>query len=293
LTVEAFLESKLCEDLFVKRSIERNGEWVCSKTDGVANIFARMKRKVTEGIKESVYFKECLKLLKKEVLKVIDGEGYSVLSSLINDKKHYLEILLISSQPKRRILLRLYNSNEWIYPFSWQIWELFEEARKKECIPVLVAPRIHGSCFPLFKAIGILARATYGLFSEKSIGEIKESVLSADEKKLLSLRNIAIGKVYCLLRGEAEQYLECLKQLLEVAIPAYFESCKIKAGITQKKLGRFPKDKLLNLFNSQGRKLSAKEKISSIENILTLKLGHLNSLKEVVKRHEALIGELG
>jgi len=293
LTVEAFLESKLCEDLFAKKSIERTEGWICFKTDGAGKISARMKRKISDGIEKSVYSKECLKALKKDVLKVIEGAGYGILSSIINDKKHYLEILLISSQPKRRILLRFYNSNEWIYPFSGQIWKLFKEAGNKECIPVLVAPRIHGSCFPLFKAIGILARSTYGLFSMKSSDEIKESVLNTDERELLSIRNITVGKIYCLSRGEADQYLECLRQLLEIAIPAYFEPCKIKVGITQKKLSRLPQDVVVNFSGFQGSKQNVKEKISSIESILTLKLGHLNPLQALVKKLNALIEQPG
>ncbi len=293
LTVGVFLESKMCRDLFDKNSIERKGSWFYAKNGDMDEAIFKIKHKISEVIKENIASKNCLKLLKCEVSKIIRDFDYDVESCLINDKKQYIEFILTSTKLKMRILFRFYNSNEWIYPFSWHLWELFREAGKNRCVPVLVAPRIHGSCFPLFKAIGILARATYGLFSEKNLDEIKEKNLDASEKALLSFQRIAPGKIYCLSHAVVAKDLEGFKQLLVTVVPAYFESCKKRFDQTSKKIGTHFNDKFQYLLDPQSSKLDVMERIARIKDILTLKLGHLNALQDVVKRQEDLIKELG
>jgi len=292
LTVDVFIESKLCRDLFDKNSIERRGNWFYIKNGHLGEAISKIKHRISEVIEESIASKDCLKLLKHEVSKVVRNSGYDVSSCLINDKKQYLEFILTSAELKGRILLRFYNSNEWIYPFSWQIWEIFQEAGKKGCSPVLVAPRIHGSCFPLFKAIGILARATYGIFSEKNLDEITNKVLDNTEKDLLSFHKVAPGKIYHLSKESAAKDLEGLEQLLGTVVPAYFESCKRRFDQTSKKVSLHINNKFQYLLDHKSSKLDVEERIARIKSILTLKLGHLNALQDVVKRHEEFVKEL-
>ena len=292
LAVDVFIESKLCRVLFDKNSIERNGNWFYVKNGHLGEAISKIKHRIAEVIKENIASKDCSKLLKHEVSKVIRNSGYDVLSCLINDKKQYLEFILTSTKLKGRLLLRFYNSNEWVYPFSWHIWELFQEARKNGCIPILVASRIHGSCFPLFKAIGILARATYGIFSEKNLDEITDKTLDNAEKALLSFHKVAPGKIYRLSKESAVQGLEGLEQLLGTVVSTYFEASKKRFDQMSKKISPHINDKFQYLLDSQSSKLDVMERIARIKGILAMKLGHLNALQDVVKRQEELLKEL-
>jgi len=182
--------------------------------------------------------------------------------------------------------------SQFFYPFSWHIWELFQEARKNGCIPILVASRIHGSCFPLFKAIGILARATYGIFSEENLDEITDKTLDNAEKALLSFHKVAPGKIYRLSKESAVQGLEGLEQLLGTVVSTYFEASKKRFDQMSKKISPHINDKFQYLLDSQSSKLDVMERIARIKGILAMKLGHLNALQDVVKRQEELLKEL-
>lgn len=288
LTVDAFLESDISQRLFGKESIERKNGWLYAKGGSLVEARTKIKQKISEEIGESTGSLNCLKILKKRMSSIAKDSGYDIDSSLIDVKRKYIEIILKSAELKGRILLRFHNDNEWIYPFSWQIWEMFQEADKKGCIPVLVGPRIHGSCFPLFKAIGILARATYGIFSEKNLDEIINKILDTAEKAHLSYRKVAPGKIYCLSR-ESTDGLEGVKQLLSAIVPDYFVPSKKRFDQTSKKISPALDVKLQYLLDHKSSKLDVEERISRIKNILTLKLGHLNALQDVVRRHEALM----
>lgn len=291
LTVEALLESEVSRDLFKASFIEREDSWFYLKKDYQKDVLSRVKHKIVEEIKENIASSDCLKLIKKKVSSVVKESGYGVISCSINEKRKFLEFILISETLQGRILLRFYNDNEWIYPFSWQVWEVFQAAGKQKCIPVLVASRIHGSCFPLFKAIGVLARSTYGIFSEKNHEKIVDKVLDSNEKSLLLYRKVAPGKFYCLSQAETKD-LEGVKQLLLTVVPAYFSSSKKRFDQTVKKINPILNAPLQYLLDPQSSRLGVKEKVARIKGILTLKLGHLNALQDVVKRHEALIKEL-
>lgn len=291
LIVDAFLESGMSLRLFNKKSIERKNDWVYEKDGSLIEALTKIKRKISDEIIKNLASPDCLRVIKTRMMSVIKDSGYSIESSLIDEKKKYVEFILTSTQLKGRALLRFYNDSEWIYPFSWQIWEMFQEAGKKRCIPVLVGPRIHGSCFPLFKAIGILARATYGIFSEKSLDEIIGKVLDSAEKAHLSYRKIAPGKIYC-LSNESTEGLAGVEQLLSTIVPAYFVSSKKRFDQTSKKIGQVLTVKMQYLFNRKSSKLHVEEKIARIRKILALKLGHLNALQDVVKRHEEFVKEL-
>jgi len=291
LIVDAFLESEMSLRLFNKKSIERKNDWVYEKDGSLIEALIKIKREISEEIRQNLISPDSLKAIKKRVSDVTNNSGYDIESSLIEEKKKYVEFVLTSTQLKGRVLLRFYNDSEWIYPFSWQIWEMFQAAGKKRCIPVLVGARIHGSCFPLFKAIGILARSTYGIFSEKSLDEIVDKVLDSAEKAHLSYRKIAPGKIYS-LSHESTEGLAGVEQLLSTVVPAYFVSSKKRFDQTSKKMSPILTAKMQYFFDRNSSKLNVEEKIARIKKILTLKLGHLNALQDVVNRHEEFIKEL-
>lgn len=292
LIVDAFLESKMSLRLFNNNSIERKNDWMYEKDGSLIEALTKIKKKISEEIRHNLISPDCLKVLRKSISGVINESGYNIESNLIVGKKKYVEFILTSIQLKGRVLLRFYNDSEWIYPFSWKIWEMFQEAGKKRCLPVLVGPRIHGSCFPLFKAMGILARATYGIFSEKSLDEMIDKVLDSADKAYLSYRKIAPGKIYCLSHKSAEG-LNGVEQLLSIIVPAYFVSSKKRFYQTSKKISSVINVKLQYLFDCKSSELDVEERIARIRSILALKLGHLNTLRDVVKRHEEFIKELG
>lgn len=292
LTVEIFLESEMSRDLFKANSIETENGWFYLKKDYKKEVVSNVKHRIFKEILENISSVSCLKLLKKNVLKIIVDSGYNIESSLIDEKKRFVECILTNKKFKGRILLRFYNDNEWIFPFSWQIWEVFRDAGKLRCVPILVASRIHGSCFPLFKAIGILARSTYGIFSEKNVKKIIDRTLSNMEKVEFVYPKIGPGRFYCLFNQSIDG-LEGVEQLFSRIVPTYFNSSKKRIDHTTKKIIRILNTPLQHLLDQQSSKLKGQEKIARINEILTLKLGHLNTLQDVVRRHEALIKELG
>lgn len=292
LTVEILLNSHLVQEYFKEWGVTRKGKWFLAKEGSIVDLIFKIKEKVFTAISQSAKTDKLFKLLKTELDAIIKGAGYSILSHAIDKNNDNIEFKIKSKEFDKDLLLRFYNTSEWIYPDSWQVWDLFKKASLDASIPLLIAPKIHGACFPLFKATGILARATYGLFSEKSLDEVKDKFLDNNEKAMYSTQNIAPGKIYCLSYDSGAKGLESLQQLLEIVLPAHFESCKIRSLKTSKKINHLFHDKLKHLFDCQSSNIDVAGRITRIKDILSLKLGHLNVLQEAANRHEALIEEL-
>ena len=55
-----------------------------------------------------------------------------------------------------KFLIRYITDDQWIYPYSNEIWSLYEESCQQSGFPVLIAPRIQSICYSMFKIIGML-----------------------------------------------------------------------------------------------------------------------------------------
>jgi hypothetical protein len=293
LTVDILINSDIYRKYFEKSAIKRKDQWFHKESGGLDIQFFKIKEKIFKVIKENSESKKLFELLKNTLEAIFEACGYTTESFLINENNKYLDFKLKSKKLGGELLLRFYNTNDRIYPDSWQLWDLFQKAHKEDCIPVLIASRIHGSCFPLFKALGIFARVTYCLFTDQSAEEIKNTVLNEDEKRLFSFKNISLCKINSMPGGSGNPVFEGVKQLLEVVVPGYFEAFKLRFDKTTKKIAPLLDGQFKYLLGSESSNLRTSERISRIENILTLKIGHLNIIRDLVKRHKNLNNKVG
>lgn len=293
LTVDILVNSDIYRKHFQKYAIKRINQWFHEEGGGQDTQILKIKEKIFRAIKESSETKKLFDLLKSALEAIFEECGYSTESFLINEDKKYLEFKLKSDKLNSGLLLRFYNTTDWIYPDSWQIWDLLQKAHKEGYISVLIAPRIHGSCFPLFKALGIFARLTYYLFTDQGAHEISNGILNEDEKRIISYNNISLCKISSLSGGSRHQAFDGIKQLLETVVPRYFEAFKLRFDKTRKKIIPLLSAQLKHLLDPESSTLKAPQRISRIESILNLRIGHLNILRNLVKRHKSLHKRVG
>ncbi|MDD5131286.1 MAG: hypothetical protein PHH44_01350 [bacterium] len=292
LSVTIFINSKIGQELLAENGIEFKNKYFHSHVGGLNAETLQVKSKIVKSVNQQIYSQKTATLLKQKIESICKESNYLIIESLINKNKNHLEFLLKTRNNAGNILIRIYNTVEWIYPDSWQIWDVYQKANKERCIPIIVASKIHGSCFPLFKALGVLARTTYGPFTEQSIDEIKEEVLNKKDKALLSVRAVLPIKVNSLSNNSAAQSLKGIKQLLTSAIPDYLDQFAIRFDKSAKRIVPCLLAELKPLLDDKINSLKPAERLSRIKGILALKVGHLNLVKDFVKRHEDLIIEL-
>jgi len=66
-----------------------------------------------------------------------------------------------------KFLIRYITNDQWIYPYSNEIWSLYKDSNEKDYFPILVAPRVHGICYSLFKTIGMLGFNPFSIYVYK------------------------------------------------------------------------------------------------------------------------------
>lgn len=285
LSVEILLSSpSVWEYLNKNAEIERKDNWFLVKEAKGNTLSFRIKEKVLGNIFEGAKTGKLFKLLKDELVAVFQECEYEVISCLEDKDKNYIEFKLKSKEFNDGLLLRFYNTDAWVYPDSWQIWDLFYKANLDKSIPVLIAPKIHGACFPLFKAIGMFARASYYLFIDKSLDEVKSEVLDQTEKDSCQLGRFSFGKVDSLPSKYRDERFASVKHLLIEIIPNYCESFLIKRNRAVGKVNRVSED----LKDSSKFAIEPKERIQKIKELLGLKLGHLKSVGDMIKRNELI-----
>ncbi|MGB3113354.1 MAG: hypothetical protein WBC00_01870, partial [Candidatus Omnitrophota bacterium] len=264
--------------------IERKDNWFLAKEAKGNTLNFGIKEKVLANIFEGAKTDRLFKLLKDELMVVFQECEYEAISYLEDKDKTYVEFKLKSKEFNDGLLLRFYNTNVWVYPDSWQIWDLFHRASLDRSIPVLIAPKIHGACFPLFKAIGMFARASHYLFTDKGLEEIKNAVLDQTENDFCQLGRISFGKIDGLPSKYRDERFAGVKHLLTEIIPNYHDSFMIKLNRAIGKANRLP-EKFKNPSNFV---IEPKERIQKIKELLGLKLGHLKSVGDMIKRNEII-----
>jgi len=285
LAVEILLNSLSVQDYLKKSAkIECKDKWFLVKEAKGNTLNFRIKEKVLANIFESTKTDKLFKLLKDELGAVFQECEYEAISYFEDQDKIYIEFKLKSKEFDSQLLLRFYNTSVWVYPESWQIWDLFHKANLDNAIPVLIAPKIHGACFPLFKAIGMFARASYYLFIDKSLEEIKSAVLDQTENDFCQLSRISFGKIDNLPSKYRDERFAGAKHLLTEIIPNYHDSFMIKLNRAIGKINRLPE----KFKNPSKFVIEPKERIQKIKELLGLKLGHLKSVGEMIKRNELI-----
>lgn len=99
-----------------------------------------------------------------------------------------------------RVLIGFY-PNSWLYPYSSEIWSLRKDAAKTGATPIVLAKRIHGVSFPMFKVNGIIGFNSYASFlPERTITKIESynSTTLFPEIPLKIESKMRIGHLECL-----------------------------------------------------------------------------------------------
>lgn len=292
LSITLFMDSKRGQDLLAANEITLKDHYFYSNIGIHHTDLFKIKDNLIESINQQIRSQKTMMFLKQKLESIFKGSGYSVIDFLLNKDKNYLEFIIKTEDQTGNILIRVHNTNEWMFPDSWQIWDIFQKANREHCVPILISSKIHGSCFPLFKALGILARTTYGPFTMQRLEDIKSAALTKIDKDSHLMEKISYIKVNPLLNNTMSQSLKGIEQLLIVGIPEYLDEFKIRFEKSAKKIMPHLLADLKPLLDDKEDTLKPAERLSRIKGILIYKVGHLNLVKDFVKRHEDLIMEL-
>jgi len=161
------------------------------------------------------------------------------------------------------LLIRFYNTRNWIYPNGSEIWSLVLKAHEANLQPIILAPFIHGACFLIFKRVGILGRSLYRSFTAQEMPKMPP------EKELLEI-NYSTGRFV-----NSGDDLPEVSSLLERTIPSL-------SGTLKKTLRKEMPHKELMLASKSCYDRNMQEQLSSLRKI--------SDLLELPSRHK--IGSL-
>jgi hypothetical protein len=214
----------------------------------------------------------------------------TVLKSFVNVEHPFAECeISYKKLSSKNLLIRFYNKGDWIYPDSYEIWDLFQKAFNSRCIPILLAPRIHGCCFQVFKNLGMFARANYYLFISDKYNTIIESVADTETRRILDFSNLKFGQYENIKSELAYGEFQVLTKLLSSTIPKYHESFSVNLERMYKRLIPLLSEDLKELFNKKRTYLDMKERLGFIRKFVNLvPLGKITELKKIIKRNEKL-----
>jgi hypothetical protein len=82
------------------------------------------------------------------------------------------------------------NVREWLYPNRTEIRELLSKCCALDVVPVLIARRIHFSCFSVLNRCGVIMHQTYNQLYPNSASELAEQVR---DKMSLGYHDIRLG----------------------------------------------------------------------------------------------------
>jgi len=278
LVLDILLSSKYFDRHIYNERLMKMGNWFVASKSGWK--FREEKQEVIEKLYECACSEKLFTEIRKKINDIIVSCGYSVLNVEINTDQKYIQFIITIDEQK--YLLRFYNSVTWFYPDSSQIWELIDLAGKEKCIPILIAPRIHGSCYQLFKAIGMYARSSYFYFTGKSI----DTILKEKDERQIFNNNLHLGKtklIFDVMKGEEFSNIVHILNM-----PKNYDEIFSRLINKIKKLN----DGFLALKKSKDENINIQERMKRIKSILSMKIGRLNSVKEMVYRNENLIAEL-
>jgi len=78
-----------------------------------------------------------------------------------------------------KFIIKYLIGNKWIYPYSQEIWSLYHECKMRNLFPVVIASGILGSCYSLFKSIGILGFKALDIYVyKKTLTECNNFIIS-------------------------------------------------------------------------------------------------------------------
>lgn len=228
------------------------------------------------------------------IIKTVQRNNCIVSNSIKNPEDSFVECEIHHNKiADRNLLIRFYNTEEWVYPDSNAIWSLFKKAFKIKCIPILLAPHIHGSCFQLFKNLGMFARANYYLFMPDKRNKIIESITNPEEQRILDLSNFKFGRYESIKSGLTYGEFHVLTKLLSSTIPKYYDSFSISLEKMSRKLIPLLSEEFKEFVVQEKESWEINDRINSVRKFIALaKLGRVTELKKMIRRSEKLIRSL-
>ena len=166
-----------------------------------------LKKPIFRDISSLLQNQDAFKALSEKFRHIAQQNNYEITDTAYST---YSVDWKIDSEDKK-LLIRLYNTQDWIYLNSEEIWSLVAKAHQDNRLPVLLAPFIHGACFLFFKRIGIIGRSLYRSFINREMPKI------APEKELLEL-NYSTGRYSSISNDELNE----ISSLLSQTVPSMY-----------------------------------------------------------------------
>ncbi len=260
----------------------------------VGDDIIKLKTSIIGKIQEIERSNEVYIKLQELIKNTVDRSNSIIMSFTKNSKETYVECQVHHSDVKDwNLLIRFYNIERWLYPDSHEIWSLFAEAFRVKSIPVLIAPRIHGSCFQLFKSIGMFARANYYIFMPDTLSNIISSMVTAEEKSILDLSGFKLGRYENIKSELAYGEFDILKKLLSVTIPQYHTIFCENLVKRFKKLIPLLNEASNDFFAHTNQARKEMDRVKAISKFIEIaKLGRILEIKKMIKRNQRLIKSL-
>lgn len=277
LSLEIILNSESFKKLLPLKQIIKEKNvifFIKSGTDLMSyDKLINVKTGVINEIEQAKKTKNLYENLRKLIVSICEENNCAISNYNDNLENDFIE-LEIANNNGQRFLLRYHNREDWLYPYSDIIWKLYERAYEKECIPLIIYPYIHVSCFPVFKNIGIYARTTYFTFLDDEVIDITKPILKLNDEGLTQF--IDFGK-YDNLNSRLKNWN--LNNLLNMISKEVYDSSLIKL----KKEYKIVKP----MFKIKSNDIT--EKIKSIEAVFkTLKMGRNKNFKKSIQTYKRL-----
>ena len=238
--------------------------------------------------------KELQENLKKLIIDTVNRNNCIVSDSTVDFEKGFVQCEVHHHKIKdKNLLIRFYNTDEWIYPDGYEIWSLFEKGFEVGSIPILLAPNIHGSCFQLFKDLGMFARSNYYVFLSDELHKVIDSTARREEKEVLDFSNFKLGRYESVKSKLAYGEFDVLAKLLSITIPKYYESFCSNLDMMSRKIVPLLGGELKFLLVAKKRSEEIKQRVQSLKKILMLvKLEKVIEMRKMIRRNEKLIKSL-
>lgn len=171
---------------------------------------SRIISRVIQMKKSPELYEKIQYLFTKTVEKVCTVNNVS-----INIAEEYIEFKLTYKDEEKEVLLRYYNSSDWLYVNDKRLWDFFEKASRIKAVPVILCPYMHKSCFSLFKKAGIYGRSLYYCFLDKNVEGVVKDTLSEEERKKVLSRRFGLEKIHDINHRVQAGFVDEVLQLLE------------------------------------------------------------------------------
>ncbi len=246
-----------------------------SMSDSLIDEEIKLHAIIIDAIKNLTKHPQVLKFVNELLVSNCEARNFKVIDSSINFQEKSIECMISTESIfKKNVLIRYHNNGDWIYPESSEIWSLHTKASQINCIPILLAPRIFGSCFQLFKNIGMYGRSNYYIFLPNNF---KTSMIVINNNAI-NLSKYIFSRYETIMKRMEYNIFNELDDLLVKIIPNSAPIFIANYNRKRKTIDSFASDILLN----EGR--SIKNRLSLLNQLLGAKILKGKNIRELIKK---------